>query len=109
MCKYLSKHLTKFVRLLNFHHIMLVLPVLQGKDRDLPQVCGRKFLFLIRAPRLTFAGTQQTQKEYAPAFSERPPNLGCPIELLPEFLLRSAMCYPSQALSEDDYELLCGG
>lgn len=79
-----SPSLVKLAKCFNFHNRMLVLPVLQGKHRDFCQVWDREFL-----PSHLSLGLQGS---HVPGpnrikFSERILKLGCPTELLPEFLL----------------------
>lgn len=93
-----------------FHTLMLVLPVLQGKDRDPPQVCGREFLnscYLLglRGSRLA---VPQRLKSNMHSPLQKGHRLGCPAELLPE-LPRQRDVSPTPGSIENNCQLLRGG
>lgn len=63
----------------------------------------------ISVPRLALASNQQTQEEYVPAFSEKPPHWDVLLSYFLNSYFTNVMCYSSQDQSEDNCQLLCGG
>lgn len=96
----------------SFHNRMLVLPVLQGKHRDLRHVWGREFL-PSHLP-LGLQGSRVPVPIRPSGIMNLPsqkghPNWGVPSSYFQNSYSASMMCSPSQYLSEDTCQLLCGG
>lgn len=111
ICKYQSNHLTKSVRPFNFQTRCQICQFYKESMGISPKSRGKtpEFPLSISAPKLSLVSNQQTQEEYAPAFSERPPYWDVLLSYFLNSYSTNVMCYSSQDQSEDKRQLLCEG
>lgn len=91
---------------------MPVPPVLQGKNRDLPRVCGREFLnscFSLGPQGSQALVPNRPRRNTHQTFQKGHPTWGVLMSSFLNSSSASTMCYPSQVLLEDACQQLCGG